>query len=140
MERRKFVAAAGSGLAVGLAGCLGSSSPAIDDYDVGMAMHDFRPEELTVEAGTTVVWRNTSSHAHTVTAFEDGIPDDAEYFASGGYDDRATAETAWDAESGGALDQGDVFEYTFDIPGTYDYYCIPHIRADMLGTVEVTDR
>jgi len=137
MDRRTFVAAAGTALPLGLAGCLGGGARAEADHDVGMAIDSFRPATLTVEPGTTVVWRNTSSHAHTVTAFEDRLPDGAGYFASGGYDSRDEARAAWEAESGGALYQGEVFEHTFEAPGTYDYYCIPHLGADMLGTVEV---
>jgi plastocyanin len=28
--------------------------------------------------------------------------------------------------------------HTFDVPGTYQYFCIPHEMAGMTGTVVVT--
>lgn len=139
MDRRTFIGAVGAATAVGVSGCL-SGGEAATNPDIGMTIDSFRPAELRVEPGTTVEWGNTSSHTHTVTAFEDGIPDDAEYFASGGYGSREAAEGAWNDERGGALIQGDTFEHTFDIPGEYEYYCIPHLRADMVGTVVVEER
>lgn len=138
MDRRTFIGAVGTATTVGFAGCLGSGEP-VGEHDIGMSIDSFRPAELRVEPGTTVQWGNTSTHTHTVTAFDDGIPDEAEYFASGGYGNRETAREAWHESRGGGLIQGDTFEHTFEIPGEYEYYCIPHIRADMVGTVIVEE-
>jgi hypothetical protein len=33
---------------------------------------------------------------------------------------------------------GESFSYTFDEPGTYEYFCIPHEDLGMVGTVTVT--
>jgi len=137
MDRRSYLVAAGSSLSVGLAGCIAGTGAA-GEYDVGMSQTRFRPTELTVEAGTTVTFRNTSSHGHTVTAFQDAYPDGAEYFASGGYESQAAAEEAWKSSNSGILQQGQVFEHEFTVPGTYDYLCIPHLRAGMTGQVVVT--
>lgn len=136
MDRRTFLATVG-GTAVALAGCL--SADATAEYDIGMSTNRFLPDAFAVAPGTTVVWKNTSSHAHTVTAYEDRIPEDAAYFASGGYDSEGAARDAWDNSRGGAIDGGRTYEYTFEQPGTYHYVCIPHERNGMVGTIRVTE-
>ncbi len=66
------------------------------------AMKDLKfEEEIRITAGTTVTWVNEDSFGHTVTA-DDGS------FDSGNV-------------AGGAS-----WSYTFDEPGTYPYYCVPH--------------
>ncbi|WP_066414350.1 plastocyanin/azurin family copper-binding protein [Halorubrum aethiopicum] len=137
MYRRRFLKrAGGAGVAVGtslsLAGCLA------DQYDVGMTATQFRPEEITVEVGDRVVWENTSVRGHTVTAYEDAIPDGAEYFASGGFESEAAAREAW-SDFGGRLENGDRFSHTFSVPGRYDYVCIPHETGGMVGAVIVEE-
>ena len=42
---------------------------------------------------------------------------------------------AWDS---GPLKPGESFTSTFTVPGTYAYFCIPHVLSGMRGTVEVT--
>jgi plastocyanin len=141
MDRRTYLAATSSTLALGTAGCvglLGDGSTAASAYDVGMSTVDFRPEVIEVTVGEPVVWKNTSSHAHTVTAYDSGIPEDADYFASGGFDSAAAARDGWRTETGGALYQGDSYEHTFAVPGEYQYFCIPHEQSNMVGTVVVT--
>jgi plastocyanin len=144
MERRDFLTAA-TGLAAATAGCLGTTSGSTEsgssggDYDVGMSTRAFRPVEIEVEVGETVVWRNTSSHAHTVTAYEDAIPDEADFFASGDFDGQEAAQQGWFDGAGGALYSGDVYEHTFDVAGEYTYFCIPHESSGMVGTVVVTE-
>jgi len=135
MHRRRFLARIGGGATVGasaaLAGCLD------EGYDVGMTADGFVPDELTVSVGDTVVWENTSTRNHTVTAYEGGIPDEAAYFASGGFDDERTARDAWHDDFGGRLENGDRFSHTFEVPGRYDYVCIPHEFGGMYATVFV---
>jgi plastocyanin len=138
MDRRTFLAVAGSGAGLALAGCLDSSGEPAGDHDVGMTISSFRPEELTVDSGTTVEFYNTSSHSHTVTAFQGSYPDGAEYWASGGFDSEQAAVDDWNSSAQrGKLSPGDSYEHTFEIPGSYEYFCIPHLSADMLGTVVV---
>jgi len=140
MDRRGYLRAVGAVAVAGLSGCatLFSDSES-GDYDVGMSTRDFRPEVLEVDAGETVVWRNTSSHAHTVTAYENRLPEDAPYWASGGFESEAAARDAWTNRTGGALYQGDVYERTFEVPGQHHYVCIPHEPGGMVGTVVVTE-
>jgi plastocyanin len=135
MDRRTFLAGASAVGITGLAGCtaLGSGE---DDYDVGMTAVAYRPPSLTVETGDTVVWKNTSARAHSVTAYEQGIPDEADYFATGGFDSEQAARDAWDGAAG-AINSGETYEHTFEVPGVYEYFCIPHESGGMVGTVEV---
>lgn len=137
MKRRAYLRAAVPTAAVGLAGCIGSSeSP---EYDVGMGAVEFRPTTFQVEPGTTVTWLNTNKQGHSVTAYEADLPEGADYFASGGFDTEETARESWGNSSGGTMFEGDTFEHTFEVPGEYPYFCIPHERAGMVGTIVVTD-
>jgi len=138
MERRAFLRAVGPAAAAGLAGCIGGGT-AEGDYDVGMSAKAFRPVRIAVEPGTTVRWLNTSKQGHSVTAYGEQIPDDADYFASGGFDTEQAARDNWGSSSGGTLYEGDEFTHTFDVLGEYPYFCIPHERAGMVGTVVVTE-
>jgi len=87
----------------------------------------FTPDTVRIKAGTTVEWRNTSLLVHTVTADPDlatlaesvQLPEGAKPFNSGNLDVKAT------------------FRHTFDVPGTYLYFCIPHEGAKMRGLVIV---
>jgi plastocyanin len=137
MDRRTFIASVGSAAVVGSAGCLASGSPDLADNEIGMGTRRFVPEERTVPAGTTVVWRNTDRGVHTVSAYADGIPEGTDYFASGGFDTEQAARDGWFAGTEGGIDPQDTYEYTFEQPGTYNYFCIPHERAGMVGTVVV---
>jgi plastocyanin len=142
MDRRAFLRAAGPAAVIGIAGCSNTSETTTDadmEYDVGMSAAAFRPETLRVEPGTTVRWKNTSKQGHSVTAYEDGVPDGAQYFASGGFDSEEQAREAWGSSAGGTLFEGQTFEHTFEVRGEYSYFCIPHERAGMVGTVVVTD-
>lgn len=98
------------------------------------AGQSFEPERVTVDAGQTVVFSNTSDESHTVTAYGDDLPDGADYFASGDFPDE---EAARDSVSEGLLEAGDEYEVTLTEPGTYTYFCIPHESAGMKGTIVV---
>jgi plastocyanin len=66
-----------------------------------------------------VTWTNVDAIVHTVT--------------SGDSDGRVgTPSGLFDS---GDMVQGDQFSFTFDEPGTYPYYCVPH--PWMTGTVIV---
>ena len=142
MRRRDFLASVGgTAVAVSVAGCSGSGGTGTseNEYDIGMSTSAFRPAEFAVAPGTTVVWRNTSGTAHTVTAYDDQIPDSADFFASGDFDSTEAASDAWLQNSGGSIDGGETYEHTFSVPGTYEYFCVPHEGAGMVGTIEVTE-
>ena len=65
----------------------------------------FSPASLTIKAGTTVTWKNTTAAPHTVTS------DDGKSFDSG-----ASSPIA----SGGS------FSFTFKTAGTFAYHCAIH--------------
>ncbi|MFB6112203.1 MAG: plastocyanin/azurin family copper-binding protein [Halobacteriaceae archaeon] len=136
---RRTVLGFGAGTLAGLAGCVAgsSSTPRKADYDVGMSAIEFLPARLEVTVGTEVTWKNTNTRTHTVTAYEDGIPPAAEYFATGGYDSQAAAESAYYNALEGGLVTDQTFSHTFEVPGEYAYFCIPHREAGMAGTIVV---
>lgn len=76
----------------------------------------YDPENIEVDAGTTVQWENQDTLPHTATS---GTPDSG-------------ADGAFDSD---ALLAGDSFSFTFSEPGTYEYYCTYH--PWMVGTVTV---
>ena len=141
VSRRRVLAGLGTAAAVGVAGCAGGDGGASAEsgYDVGMTAVAFDPTEITVSVGDTVVWANTSSRGHTVTAYDSGIPDDADFFASGGYDSTETARDAFGSELGGLIESGEEWSHTFETAGEYEYVCIPHEASGMIGTVVVEE-
>jgi plastocyanin len=139
MRRRRLLATFGSAVAAATAGCsaVGITGGAAEG-DVGMTAAAFKPATITVAPDETVVWYNNSARAHSVTAYEDGIPEGADYFATGGYDSERAALDAWDGLNG-ALETGETYSHTFPEPGTYTYFCIPHEVGGMVGRVVVED-
>lgn len=97
----------------------------------------FEPAQLTIAPGDTVVWKNTGSIAHSVTAYEDEIPEGAEYFASGGFDSESAARSGYPSQ--GSISGGESYEYTPQTAGTYEYFCIPHEAAGMKGSITVSE-
>ncbi len=86
----------------------------------------FDPIGLFVEPGTTVRWV-VRQNVHTTTAYHPEndhhplrIPGTA---------------AAWD--SGFLVNPGDHFDVTLTAPGVYDYYCMPHEAAGMVGRIVV---
>lgn len=131
-----------------LAGCIGPSL-SDSDYDIGMQSNAFVPDPavedtdlptFAASVGDTVVWANSGSRNHTVTAYEASIPEGAEYFASGGFDSQSAAYEAWEEslDGGGVIQPAETYEHTFEVAGDYRYVCIPHEDAGMLGRIVVT--
>jgi len=117
---------------VAVAGC-GTDEPATVSMTDGQR---FEPVVLEVPVGTSVRFSNDSDEAHTVTAYEGAIPDDARYFASGV--EVRSEEEAREKVARSLLPPGTTFFTTFMVPGTYEYFCIPHEAAGMKGTITVT--
>jgi plastocyanin len=114
-SRRQFLRALGTG-AVASTG-LAQVASAQETPVVEMGNNYFDPIGLHVEPGTTVRFE-LAAGAHSATAYSDRIPDGA---------------TAFDS---GTISQGS-FEHTFETPGTYDYYCLPHKSVGMVGRIVV---
>lgn len=132
LSRRSFLGTATAGTAITSASVAATAqqSPTVELTDDLV----FNPDSITVSAGDTVAWENVGQAGHSVTAYEDRLPDDANYFASGGFDAEGPAR---DAYPQGEIAGGETFEHTFEVPGTYEYFCIPHEGAGMVGTVKV---
>ena len=94
----------------------------------------YEPASLTVSAGDTISFLNDTEESHTVTAYQDGVPDDGDYFSSG---DLASEKAARANLAEALVKPGDTYEVTFEEPGTYDYFCIPHEDEGMKGSITV---
>ena len=101
-----------------LAGCTGRTSYGVEISDE----RPFTPGNLSITAGTTVVFKNTSTTPQTVTADPQSknegtlvkLPDGAEALESG------------------VLYPGETYTYTFETPGTYVYSSrFPKDRYDL---------
>lgn len=146
MDRRTVLRGLGAGstlvIGLSLSGCVGRGTSGAGAGDVDgtlVEMTDdnrFDPDAVTIPVGETVVWRTVGYAPHTVTAYENEIPPDATYFASGGFTNEAAARDGA-SEGDGVFDRGEEYAHTFDVPETYAYYCIPHEHAGMIGTITV---
>ncbi len=141
MQRREYLAGAASVGAIVIAGCsgIGGAGTPTPAFDIGMRASAFAPAEFETSVESTVVWRNTNSRAHTVTAYADLLPEGAAFFASGGFDSESAARQAYADGLDGAILSDETYEHTFRVPGEYSYFCIPHERGGMVGTIRVTD-
>jgi len=97
----------------------------------------FDPDSITVAAGDTIVWENVGSVGHSVTAYEDNIPDGAEFWASGGFDNEQAARDNYPEQ--GDVPGGESYQHTFETLGTHEYFCIPHEGVGMVASVEVVE-
>jgi plastocyanin len=92
------------------------TEPNGEAVEIELVNFAFDDDEVTVEAGTTIRWINTTIDFHTVT------PD---------------GHSAWaEWQTNGA---GETFEVTLSTPGTYDYFCAPHQSIGMTGRIIVTE-
>lgn len=83
----------------------------------------FAPEEFEVAAGGTVRWVWESS-GHNVIAAS----------TPAGSDWSGTPEG-----TGRTFEEGYAYEYTFEVAGTYEYYCNPHRGNGMRGSFTVVE-
>ena len=96
-----------------------------DGATVTMKLIAFQPESISVDAGTTVTWRQTDPGVHTVTS---GTVDQG----TGGVTEKP--DGTFDS---GNLETDKTFSFTFAEPGTYSYFCAVH-PATMRGRVQVS--
>ena len=87
----------------------------------------FKPARVTIHAGDTVEWKNTSGVSHTVTADARRAPEGTKVVLPSG---------AKPFDSGN-IKPGGSYRHTFTVPGTYKYICIPHAELGMTGEVIV---
>jgi plastocyanin len=99
--------------AISLAGdraTAGDSGKPANEYQATIQDFSFQPPELTVPAGAKVVWTNKDQEPHTVVSTDNAFKSKA-------------------------LDTDKQFSFTFDKPGTYEYFCSVHPR--MTGKIIV---
>ncbi|HUY25842.1 MAG TPA: plastocyanin/azurin family copper-binding protein [Candidatus Binataceae bacterium] len=87
----------------------------------------YAPAKVTVKVGVPVEWINTGKTVHSVTL----VPDDAQNPKD------ATEPKGAKTFDSGFMPPGGTFSYTFTVPGTYHYFCVPHEKARMVGVVSV---
>jgi plastocyanin len=125
-----FLTGCSSGSQSGSSGT-GGSAQAAGSAGASVTMNDanqFVPVTLTIQRGTTVTWTNSGQVPHTVT----DDPSKAINKANAVLPDGAPA---WDS---GTINGGQTFSHTFDIPGQYTYFCIPHESLGMVARLTVT--
>ncbi len=87
----------------------------------------FRPHGLAVARGTTVRFINRDpGNSHTATAYHPDNFDRARRIPK--------TATTWDSDF---LLPNDSYEVVLSEPGVYDYFCIPHEMAGMVGRIVV---
>ncbi|QDY98904.1 hypothetical protein FQ775_00110 [Nitratireductor mangrovi] len=87
----------------------------------------FDPVGLHVAPGARVRWVNRDAgNSHTATAYHPDLLDRPRRIPDG-------AEP-WDSDY---LLPDEVFAVTLTVPGVYDFYCVPHEHAGMVGRIVV---
>ena len=87
----------------------------------------YQPDSIMIRPGETVEWRNAGSVSHSVV-------DDPTKAGSPG--DVALPAGAKAFESGNVM-PGGKFSHTFEMPGTYRYFCRSHEVDAMVGEIIV---
>jgi plastocyanin len=88
-----------------------TNTPVAGNAAVNIHNFVFTPQNLTINVGTTVTWTNNDPYAHTATS-------------PGNFDS-------------GNLNQGQTYSFTFNTPGTYNYFCALH--PSMTGSIIVSN-
>lgn len=87
------------------------------EAEVRVIDNTFDAQNIQIEAGTTVVWTNNGRQDHDIVPTDDGD---------------------WGVEPA-EFEPHAVYQYTFEQPGTYHYYCSLHgtESSGMIGAVVV---
>ncbi len=87
----------------------------------------FDPIGVHVQPGQTLRWTNRDAgNSHTATAYHPGLWERPLRIPE--------AATPWDSDY---LLPDESFTVTLTVPGVYDYYCVPHEHAGMVGRIVV---
>jgi plastocyanin len=87
----------------------------------------YTPAKVAIKVGDTVQWVNGGETVHSVstTAANAQNPSDTSM---------PKGAVAFDS---GFIPPGGDYSYTFTVPGTYRYFCLPHEKAGMVGVIVV---
>lgn len=87
----------------------------------------YAPEKVAIKVGESVQWVNDGQTVHSVST-------DAANAQNPKDTSMPKGATAFDS---GFIPPGGNYSYTFTVPGTYRYFCLPHEKAGMVGVVVV---
>ena len=85
------------------------------------------PAKLTIRVGATVEWVNEGETVHSVST-EKAAAHNPRHVAL------PKGAAAFDS---GFIPPGATYSYTFQVPGTYHYFCLAHPKDGMVGEVVV---
>jgi plastocyanin len=88
-----------------------STTEGTPEVAISIAAFAFGPDTVTIPVGTTVTWTNDEDSADHTTTSDDGV---------------------WNSAT---LKPGEQFSFTFDQPGTFNYFC--NIHPSMTATIVV---
>lgn len=107
-----------------------TATPAPQPQTYTVEMNDqnvFVPAQLSINVGDTVVWVNVGTAPHTATC-------DPSQAINASSVNLPAGAAPWDT---GILMGGESGSHTFDTPGEYTYFCIPHEVIGMIGHISV---
>ena len=107
--------------------------PAAEIPTVRFGPTNYEPEGLTIQAGQTVRFVNTSDFTHTVT---DRPQQDGKDVGSSLGDELPAGAMAFDS---GDIEPQQTWEHKFTTKGTYRFHCRVHQMERMSGTISVRD-
>ena len=133
MRRRHFLRGGGSlAAAVSLSPGLAIGSPVVEIIMSGRPDGSrvwFDPWGILVRPGQTIRWINRDkSNTHTATAYAPENDDHPRRIPDGA--------AAFDSDY---LLPDETYDVTLEVPGVYDYFCIPHEMSGMVGRIIVAE-
>lgn len=91
----------------------------------------FDPENITIKAGDTIEWVNESNMPHTATDDPEQNP------VSKSHPEYALLPAGAEPWGSELLQPGEHYLHTFNTPGAYKYFCVPHVLSGMRGSITV---
>lgn len=153
--RRQVLASTGVAVATGVAGCSSSGDETTTEPDEETEPTETETEvETTTEAETTtesagptsVVVGPSGDFRFAPASVTIAVGDSVEWvWSSGGHN--VVADTTPDASDwtgtadapSAVYDAGHAYSHTFEVAGTYSYYCNPHRGSGMTGEIVVEE-
>ena len=87
----------------------------------------YTPAKVAIKVGDTVQWVNGGETVHSVSTNAANAQNRKDTSMPKG-------AAAFDS---GFIPPGGDYSYTFTVPGTYRYFCLPHEKAGMIGVIVV---